>query len=278
MDEEEISIMRITVNAPINVAKIADSGQCFRMNRECFDKYSVVHRGKKLYIRQMGDSEYEFNCSQEDFDNIWKDYFDLNNLDYYNNFERLVQKYDGIGNDFIRDAMYNGKGLVILNQDRFETLISFIISQQNRISKIKAQVEELASLAGKEMPDGSKTYFEFPTPHELVAFFKSGGTTNLGYRQDYVDKAAETVANRGIDWVNSSDEALTFRGVGAKVANCYSLYALHHLDNFPIDVWIQRVLDEYFDGDTNWLNFFNGYKGMLQLLLFYHIRHMGGKL
>ena len=175
--------MIIKIEDDFDLEKIAESGQCFRFNR-CGDGYSVVAGDKYLFVKKAGDSMYDFSCSKEEFEEFWKNYFDL--ATSYCGIRKLIdRKEDG----YLYDAAEYGKGIRILRQDPWEMLISFIISQRKNIPAIKASIEKLCALAGKKIatdPEGNDIY-SFPTPKELSkATIEELAGCSLGYRDKYV--------------------------------------------------------------------------------------------
>ena len=167
--------------------------------------------------------------------------------------------------EYIRKAVEFSKGMVILRQEPFETLISFIISQRNNIPKIKNTIKRLKAVT----TEGNA----FPTPDDIIRKENDILTIGLGYRYDYVISASQVVKTQGINKIDSYNKALALYGVGKKVASCYSLYGLHNMNEFPIDVWIQRILDKEFSSSLEFLKDFKGYEGILQQCMFYYERN-----
>lgn len=257
----------------LNLTQIADSGQCFRMNRISGEKYGLVAFEKFVELNQLDCKTIEISCSEEEYHQVWEDYFDLK-YDYNQIVQRLTE-----GDDlFLKKAAEFGKGIRILKQEPFEMLISFIISQNKNIPSIKCCIERICEKYG----DRKKGYAAFPKPEKLAAATKEDlRELKLGYRDDYIINAAQAVTNGEIDLTGlmkcSFEEAVrelkSIRGVGDKVANCISLYGLHHIEAFPVDVWIAKVLkeiyDNHFDADK-----YKGYAGIVQQYMFYYMRSL----
>lgn len=264
-----------------DIRKIAYSGQCFRINRLRGNVYSAVAMGHYVEIKQDGD-EITFSCSQEEFEKIWKPYFDLE-LDYGDIVAKAVTQF---GDDkFLMDAIEYGRGIRILRQDFFETLISFVISQRKSIRSIKRCVETMCSLYGERIAGATFDFdyvveHDFPTPEALCALeideLKECG---VGYRAEYISAAARWYLDRGDDYRVFSTGYQTasnilrseIYGVGIKIANCVSLFGLHHMCACPIDVWMQRIIDQYYQGGLpKWMDW--EYAGLLQQYCFFYIR------
>lgn len=254
-----------------DLAQIADSGQCFRMKMTDSEHAVVVAHGRILELRHISDNEFEFDCSDEDFKNIWNDYFDLDTD--YSRFIAAIPADD----TFLTEAAAFGSGIRILQQDPFETLITFIISQRKNIPAIKASVEKLAYLCGDEIADG---IYAFPSPKAIADLSDEDlKRCSLGYRAEYVRRAASLVYHGDVvlsDLCKLSDSELfdvlmTFYGVGKKVANCVLLFAYHRIGSFPVDVWIQRVTDEKYAGCFP-LDLYKGFAGVIQQYMFFYGR------
>ncbi|MDD2215992.1 MAG: DNA glycosylase [Eubacteriales bacterium] len=260
-----------------NIQQIADSGQCFRMNKIGNNKYSLVAYNKYIELAQVDRELVEISCSSQDYDEIWKEYFDLD-FDYGIIVDRLLRGPD----EFLRKAVQFGDGLRILKQEPFETLISFIISQNKNIPAIKRSIEKICERYGEQKEWNGIYYYTFPTPEQLAdAREEELRSTGLGYRDEYVIKAARAALKGDLNLGALKDccykEAITqckgLRGVGDKVASCIALYGLHHLDAVPVDVWISRTIEKIYNYNFDW-EVYNGYAGIVQQYMFYYIRNI----
>ena len=262
--------------------KIAESGQIFRFN-VYDDEYSLVAGDKLLFIKEDGDG-YILSCSESEFEEFWIDYFDLR-LDY-SDFEKNIPPDDL----FLINAAEYSYGIRILNQEKWEMLISFIISQRKSIPAIKSSIEKLARTYGKkidmQVPDFIKNidknseFFDFPTPKALAdASLDDLNACSLGYRSPYIEASAKAVYRGDIDLeaLSRLDDnellvaLMSLKGVGIKVANCVALFGYHRIAAFPIDVWIKRMIDEHYDGEFP-LKRYDGYAGVIQQYVFYYGR------
>ena len=225
-----------------NLRQIADSGQCFRMvpcdpNRSQ-TAYRVISGRHFLIVEQTGD-EVTFHCLSDEFA-FWEHYFDLKTD--YDTYIRAIDPMD----DYLSRAAAFGSGIRILNQDLWEMVITFIISQQKTIPAIRALVEALSEKYGtrhKIPPTVSGYYYAFPSPEELNrASLDDLLALKLGYRAKYIKQICEDVCSgkldldrlRKLNYADSMEVLLSCYGIGVKVANCICLFGLHHIGSFPV--------------------------------------------
>ncbi len=259
-------------NDNFSLHKIAASGQCFRMNETCDGKIRIIAKDKYLTAVQ-DENKITFDCTNEEFESFWMEYFDL--CTDYDKFINAVDKDD----KFLTDACTIGKGIRILKQDPYEMLISFLISQQNNIPRIKKCIENISRKYGKRMisHDGFE-YYSFPEPCSLSHLDEDAlMECNLGYRSKYVVRCSKMVANgeidlaglKRLDYAEAKDALLSLYGVGKKVADCICLFALHQMEAFPVDTHIDQVLKrEYKDGFP--FERYKGFEGVIQQYIFYN--------
>lgn len=270
-------------NKNFKIKQIAESGQCFRMNPIAANRYGLIAFDRYIELEQLDEDLVEISCEISDYNDIWKNYFHLD-YDYGYIVNTLIEGSD----KFLKDAAIYGSGIRILRQDPFEMLISFIISQNKNIPSIKTCIERICEVYGKKLVDNitGTVFYSFPTPDILAEAKKEDlRALKLGYRDEYIIGAARAVSSGEIDLEAlkscSHEEAVkslkNIRGIGDKVANCISLYGLHHIEAFPIDVWMKRVLSEYYDNKFDSAKYL-GYAGIVQQYMFYYIRHVHGAL
>ncbi|MDR1528060.1 MAG: hypothetical protein LBS22_00510 [Puniceicoccales bacterium] len=255
-------------NADFCIEQIANSGQCFRINRlGSADIWQVVAFGKVLAVHRVDRTTSVFHCSLEEFQSIWVDYFDLRRD--YGMIKDLILMAD---DPFLRNAVAHGSGLRILYQDLWEVIVSFIISQRNNIPRIKSTIEKLCAPYA----------YAFPSPHILAQYAeKDFCNLGLGYRARYLMDIAENVETGIFDMeylkTLSSGRAIAylknFNGIGEKVANCIALYGLHRLEAFPVDTWISRIIRNQYGENFNIKNF-SPYAGVVQQYMFFYQRSL----
>lgn len=253
-----------------DIRKIAESGQCFRMNEVERGQWLCLAMDKVLLVAPVCGG-YSFSCEEDEYKAFWEDYFDLKTD--YSAFRNAIDPDD----DYLLKAAKAGEGIRILRQDPWEMLITFIISQRKNIPAIKASVEAICRSFGEDLGFG---IYAFPTPESLAwADEEQLKECSLGYRVPYVMEAARMVSSGELDLDSISsqnDEELlntlqTVYGVGPKVANCVSLFGYHRIGAFPVDVWIKRVVDEHYSGAFP-LERYKGFAGVLQQYMFYGAR------
>ena len=151
------------IHDDLDIKKIAESGQTFRWVRVS-DTYRVLSSDKCLYITDLGNDNYEFDCTEEEFESYWKYYLDLDE-----NYSAIRGRIDRESDPYLYEASESGRGIRILRQDPWEMLISFIISQNKNIPAIMSSIEKLCELCGEEMTDShGEIYHAFPTPEALA--------------------------------------------------------------------------------------------------------------
>jgi len=270
-----------------NPYKIALSGQAFRIAPIDGTHTELVSRGKYLQIADLGESVFAFSCGEEEFNNIWHNYFDLGR-----DYEGIARSVDP-GDDFLVKATGFGSGIRILKQECFETVISYIISQRRSIPSITTCVDRLSSLCGGEVPVPDEVFkndiFVSPLKEKYYAFPDASRVAELtaddlnrigaGYRTPYIMRAAQDfnsgkLTYEGLDSLDDDElyKALTsMYGVGVKVANCIMLFSFARTGRFPVDVWIKRIEDKYYGGKFDETRY-PGTAGILQQFMFYYIR------
>ena len=272
-----------------DLSQIWQSGQCFRMRQvedgqpgagpEAAESgsvapthFEVIARARYLKLEQTGDT-CAFFCSEEEFETFWKQYFDLDN-DYSLYIETINPR-----DTYLNGAAAYGSGIRILRQDLWEMIVSFLISQQNNIVRIRRCIQNICEKYGEKMttPDGH-TYFAFPTPEALAGLEDDDlKPCKLGYRSKYVVRAAKSVVSGEIDleaiyemnYKKAREELLRFFGIGEKVADCICLFALHHLQAFPVDTHISQAMTAHYKrGFPN--RRYRGFQGVMQQYIFYY--------
>ncbi len=266
---------------------IFDCGQCFRWERQADGSYIGTAMGRITRMSCDGTELTIDNCSSEDVNNIWKKYLDLD-TDY-----GIIKASLAANDDMIKKASDYGYGIRILKQDFWETVVSFIISQNNNIPRIKGCIESLCSSFGKKTGEyEGKEYYDIPEPEVMANLSPEDlAPVRLGYRAPYLIETAkqmirqggpEAVKRRLLDEKDPIEKLCGFCGVGPKVASCISLFGLGRTDAFPIDVWMRRVMNRLYDIDENDMksmkkyaeDHFGKYGGIAQQYLFYYIRSL----
>lgn len=334
--------------AKMNLEQTLTSGQCFRFEEK--DGVWTVRAGVGSFCRSLSLSqkEFDFGRSPIQLDPFWRRYFDID-FDY----EAVKRDLSSLDPTLACACAY-APGITILNQDPWEALCSFVVSQNNNIKRIKGIISRMCvafgssadveagsatcrvakpeasgicaddgnpsggvdaqasgpQVSGLRNPGSSSSELSmgdatgksetgnresgadnvsgkaspvcgFPTPDTLAGALESDlRAVGLGFRAPYIIATAESVAMGRIDFeelrtapLSDAVKILTgIKGIGPKVASCALLFGLHRLDAFPMDVWIRRVMEEYYPGKDS--SFFGPYAGIAQQFLFHYIRNV----
>ncbi len=268
------------------ISETLECGQCFRFEKLGEEKYTVVAFGKLLLLEENSDGSVTiYGADENDYKNIWENYFDF--VTDYDSMKEYLAKKD----DILKNAIDYAPGIRILNQEFFECLISFIISQNNRIPMIKKVIKNISEKYGKFICEyeGEK-YYAFPTPDELSVADEEGlMSCKTGFRAKYIIDAVSKVRSGEIDFDKLKDLSyddvkktlMTIKGVGPKVADCVTLFSCGKRSAFPVDVWVKRIMYHfYFNGEDVGVNEihriadekFGEYAGFAQQYLFNYAR------
>lgn len=281
------------------LSHILENGQCFRWDRieeqndsafigvvsnnvfKISEKEKEILGNDKLEVIKLTDIYVETTMEETVAKKFLEEYFNLSE-----NYEDIKKKYSG-NYESLKKATEFAYGLRILKQDEFETIISFIISANNNIKRIKKIINNISMKCGKKIEFEGKEYYGFPSIEELRKLkeedFKSLGA---GFRAKYLESTVNKIYSdnleKYIEKLNNlsnkelEKELLNLKGVGPKVANCIMLFGFNRIDSFPIDVWVKRVMQEEFFGGEEVSNkkieeFANTLyeKGLAQQYLFY---------
>ena len=263
----------IEIKDDFNLEKIRLSGQAFRIKKEIDDEasptYTFYKNGETLKIQGVKTSLFKISCTKETFTKEWSDYFDLSRS------YKKIRKENYGKSPFLDKALDFGSGLRILKQDPWETIVTFIISQRKSMPAITTSVERLCCKFGTFNKNNG--FYEFPTPQQLAkATLQEIRECGVGYRAPYIQDAASCALSSKLDLQKCEtldDESLynsltQIKGVGKKVANCIMLFAFARTSCAPIDVWIERVINDEFDGIDPFPEFGND-AGIIQQYIFY---------
>jgi N-glycosylase/DNA lyase len=299
--KEDKAIIKEAKN--FDIKQILECGQCFRWEKISDTDYIIIAFERVIEVTQEGDEVTIHNTNEEDFNNIWIKYFDLE------------RNYDEIKNtlaqdDILKKSVEFGYGIRILNQEKFEILLSFIISARNSIPSIKRTVKKISERFGEKIVYKDVEYSTFPTPEKIkAATLEEIQETGASFRSKYlidtikrVNEAIEVkkdyeahkesyverpeILDFDLDYIYKlSDEEChvalqKFMGVGAKVADCVMLFAMEKHSAFPVDVWVKRAMIHFYVAPDLSLNKmrvfardkFGALSGLAQQYLFYYAR------
>ncbi|MBC2579937.1 DNA-3-methyladenine glycosylase [Clostridium sp. DJ247] len=271
---------------------IFDCGQCFRWNRQENGNYIGVAFGRVIEVEKRYNDVILYNTTEEDFKNIWIDYFDLH------------RDYSEIKNILSKDPLLNksvefGYGIRLLKQDPFELIVSFIISANNRIPMIKRAIGKICTKWGKELEYKGQKYYSFPNADILSqATEEELEGCGTGFRAKYIKDTVSKIylnstASNGeydekydINWIKSQEDQIChkelqkFSGIGPKVADCIMLFSMQKYSAFPVDVWVKRAMIHFYVAPDVSLkkirdfgiDKFGDLSGFAQQYLFYYAR------
>lgn len=273
--------------ADFDIEDILECGQCFHFTKLDEKDYELLAHGRYLHVVQKRDIVTLFNTNREEYDLVWKNYFDMT-TDYNAIKEKIIS-----ADKRLKTAVYNKPGIRILKQDFFEVLISFIISQNNHIPRIKQIINTISERYGESVitPDGQIKYI-FPGIDKLIDVSEDElRDCKVGFRAPYICEAVRMVYSgeinedslRSMNVVSAREKLMSIKGVGEKVANCVLLFGLAFTDVFPVDVWMKRIMETmYFEEDTKKniieskaYEIFGEYAGYAQQYLFHYGREIG---
>lgn len=254
----------------LNLLQTLEGGQAFRWQHDENGVFSGFSGSRFLKLRQEKDGITFLEYKEDDLP-YWLSYFDTE-TDYSGIIERFS------ADETLRLASGENRGLRILRQEPFETLISFIISQNNNITRIKGIVSRLCECFGEKSENGCA----FPTAQRMAEITEADlAPLRAGFRGRYILDAVRKTIDKTVDldgiynmsYDEGKAELKKITGVGDKVADCVLLFAYHKTEAFPMDVWIKRVVAEYYpDGLPECMG---DYKGIAQQYLFEYFRIHG---
>ena len=289
--KDKLMMNRIVINdvKDINLEHVFECGQCFRWVPAGDGSGDYTGAAGRYAARislipdgtaETGTCTLQIEATGGD-EAFWSDYFDLG-TDYGAIKDELVRNEPEI-----ESAVKYGYGIRILRQDIFETLISFIVSQNNNIPRIRKCIEALCSRYGEYIGETfGREWHAFPEPEVLAAASEEDlAALRLGYRAGYIKAAAERyVSDRDCGHLpETREDILSYRGVGPKVANCIMLFGLRDVGAFPVDTWVKHIMNDMYGFDENDMkgmerfacDKFGELAGYAQQYLFYYYRDSG---
>ena len=293
---------------PYSLKDTLECGQVFRFepknNEKDYDEYIVTAYGRVIDVAQRERGELIFfEASDEDFEEVYRKYFALDtDLDMIK--DDVIARTDS---EWLKLAAEFGKGIAILAQEPYETLISFIISQNNNIPRIKGIIKKISAeygvnitlqkageakcplslCSGTPCEENCKkcgVCYSFPKADEILGRPEGLLPAKPGFRYSYILDAAEKIYSGKVNldmiaaarsYTHTVECLKEIKGVGDKVASCTALFGFSNLEAFPIDVWMKRAIDTYFDGKLDPTTL-GRYAGVAQQYIFHYIRNLEG--
>ena len=247
--EQQYIIKNVQSFEPVH---IFECGQCFRWNQEEDGSYTGIFKNNVINVKKEDKDVIFTGICEGNIKEICTKYFDLNTS--YEDIKYNLSKID----KYLENSIAYGTGIRILKQDLWETLISFVISANNNIPRIKTIIERISKKYGDKITFKVKEYYTFPTPEQMAdATVQDFRDLGLGFRDVRVYETVQRTLKKEIDLDNLKneinveklrEELLKIPGVGPKVADCIMLFSLEKYEVFPVDVWVRRVISElYFE-------------------------------
>ena len=283
-----------------------ECGQCFRYEEiadtEGGCEYVITVGESVIRVKQPSRGELIFfGISDDEFENTVRPFFALD-TELSEIKEDIISKTNS---EWLKRAAEYSCGIAILKQDPWEALLSFIISQNNNIPRIRKIIKQICAEYGVNIAlqksfrscpakriDGTPCEekcascgicYTFPTPAEILKRPEGLLPSHPGFRYKYMLNAAEKVHSRQVDldmiaaarsYAYTVERLKEITGVGDKVASCVALYGFANLEAFPIDVWMKRAIDTYFDSKLD-PSSLGTYAGFAQQYIFHYIRNSG---
>ena len=282
-----------------------ECGQAFRyeetVSEEGYVEYAATAYGRIINVGQKKRGELIFYDEwTDDYEKTVSRYFAFDT-----DFEKIRRDVLAhTDSEWLRAAAESAKGIIILRQEPWETLLSFIISQNNNIPRIRKIIRAISLEYGKNLAVGKLNFcpvsgsnidlecckscgicYSFPTPSDILARPEGLLPSHPGFRYKYMLDAAERVASGEVDlkkiteaksYEHTLAELKKILGVGDKVASCVALFGFSNLEAFPIDVWMKRAIDEYFGGKLD-PSALGDYAGVAQQYIFHYIRNLSSE-
>jgi len=267
---------------------IFECGQCFRWNKQPNGNYIGVAYGRVIEVEKKDNDVKIYNVKEEEFNNIWCDYFDLK------------RDYTAIKEEFQKDPLLKksvdfGHGIRLLQQEPFELTISFIISSNNRIPMIKRAINNLSKKWGKAIEYKGEVYYTFPAVSDLEkASIEDIQSCGLGFRSRYVNDTVHKIYTGKVNlkFIKSQgddichEELKKLNGIGPKVSDCIMLFSMQKYSAFPVDVWVKRAMQFFYLAPDVSLpkirefarDKFENLAGFAQQYLFYYARENNIKI
>ncbi len=298
MTKEEVISLKITRDdkniiiqdiKDFTLSQTLECGQCFRYDKISEEDYIIVAWKRMLHLRQENDTITFYNTSTEEYETIWKNYFDIDRD--YGKIKEILKADD----ENMTKAIATQGGIRILNQEFNETLISFIISQNQQIVRIRQIIAALCEKYGEPLGEyEGKTYYSFPDTDVLANITEEGyRECKAGFRAKYLCEAAKALQSgsvsgellRQMTREEAQEQLIGLKGVGKKVSDCTLLFGLGFREAFPVDVWVKRIMEElYFGRDVKKeliqefaCEKFGKYGGYAQQYLFAYARENANK-
>ena len=264
----------IIENTDISLERTFTCGQCFRWHESAGKWFGIVN-GKCAVLSQLDNGIFIENTDISEVESFWVRYLDLN-TDY-------SCMLTDINDKFNKEAAECGKGIHILNQDPFETVISFIISSNNNIKRIEKIIDKFCVLYGEPIKYESQIFYSFPSPEKLSSVtIEDLAELKAGFRDKYIFDFIKIINSEpsflkqvsSLDTDAAKKELMRVKGIGDKVSDCILLFAFERGEVFPKDIWIKKAVKNIYGDDFD-EHIFGKYAGIAQQYIYYYARLKG---
>lgn len=261
-----------------NLEETITSGSCFRVLKEEDGSFTNILSDRVINIKQEGNNIYVESSKEDNLKEVILDYFDLKR-----DYKKIIKELSKI--DDIKEIVNNCKNYKILNQDSFEMCISYIISQQNQVTKISKSVNKLSENYGTKVTFKNKEYYLFPTYQQLKNIsIEELKNYSVGFRDKYIreflDRYESIPDLNKLSTKDALNELMKIKGIGIKVASCILLFGYKRLDTFPIDTWVKKYISNNYNikDDVNYIKKFTEekykeYSGLVIQYMFHSERN-----
>lgn len=249
-------MLKVCVNKNFDLENTLTCGQIFRFYKQEDDSYDVILDDRVINVYQKDNYIYVLSNDENNLKEKIIDYLDLNND--YEKIDELLVKND----KKIKEAVNFSKGLNMIHQQPFETVMEYIISANNSVPTISAAVNNISKRYGKKVNFNNKEYYLFPSYEDLKdVTINEYRECKVGFRDKYLYNIVQKLNNNEFDlnkiYNLETNEALEYLmlndGIGPKVASCILLFSYKKYDVFPIDTWVKKIMKERYniEGEKN---------------------------
>ncbi len=233
-----------------NLKDTVTCGQIFRFDEESDGSFTIILSDRVINIKQENENIIVNSNKEDNLEKTIIDYFDLN-YDY----EKVNNIISNTESD-IKEIVKSCDGLKMINEPRFEVIISYILSSNNRVPQIKKALDNISRQYGKKVIFNKKEYYLFPSLEEIKKCdLNTLRECKTGFRDKYIYEFVNKVVNKEFDIdliekMNSKESLLYLKklnGIGDKVASCILLFGYHRFDVFPIDTWVKKYMKEKYN-------------------------------
>ena len=232
-----------------NLKDTITCGQIFRYEEELDNSYTVLLSDRVINIKQDKDIITFTSNKEDNLKEVIINYFDL---DYdYDSVNNMLLK----SNPELKEIINYSKGLKMINEPKLEVIISYILSQNNRVPQIKKALDNISQMSGEEVIFNNKKYYLFPSIDNLKKLsVEDYRRLKCGFRDkylyDFIQSNFDINSLSNMSSKDALDTLISMKGIGEKVASCILLFGFHRFDVYPIDTWVKKYMKDEYNIDT----------------------------